>query len=72
MLQVHEPLSKTAAEIATMLQPQSVAAVGAAIPDAAPTTNDASESRPSELPLAELPLREPLSKPARNSAHGDA
>lgn len=69
VLQVHEPLSKAAAEIAALVKPESVVAAETTIPDGEPTADVPSESRQSELPLGE-PLS--LSKPERNPAHDDA
>lgn len=69
VLQVHEPLSKTAAEIAALVKPEPIAVAEATIPDDQPVVAEPVDYRQSELPLGE-PLS--LSKPARNSAHDDA
>ena len=68
-LQLHEPLSKAAAEIAAMVRPEPVVAAGTTNPDDEPAATEPSDSRQSELPLG-APLS--LSKPARNPAHDDA
>jgi sec-independent protein translocase protein TatB len=68
VLQVHEPLSKAAAEIAAMVKPES-AVVETATSDEEPADAEPSEGRQSELPLGEP---QSLSKQARNSPHGDA
>jgi sec-independent protein translocase protein TatB len=68
VLQVHEPLSKAAAEIAAMVKPES-AVVETAAPDEAPEVAEPSEGRQSELPLGEP---QSSSTPARNSPHGHA
>jgi sec-independent protein translocase protein TatB len=69
VLQVHEPLSKTAAEIAALVKPEPAVAAETMTSDSEPAAAEPADSRQSELPLGE-PLS--LSKPARNSAHGDA
>jgi len=65
VLQVHEPLSKAAAEIADMVKPESDV-VETKTSDEEPATAEPSEGRQSELPLGEP---QSLSKPARNSSH---
>lgn len=69
VLQVHEPLSKTAAEIAALVRPEPVVAAEATMPNDQPMAAEPVDDRQSELPLG-APLS--LSKPARNSAHDDA
>ncbi len=69
VLQVHEPLSKTAAEIAALVKPEPAVAAETMTSDGEPAPAEPADSRQSELPLGE-PLS--LSKPARNSAHDDA
>ncbi|MEO8999706.1 MAG: Sec-independent protein translocase protein TatB [Rhodanobacter sp.] len=69
VLQVHEPLSKTAAEIAALMKPLPVVAAETTTADAATAVTEPVDSRQSELPLGE-PLV--LSKPSRNPAHDDA
>ncbi len=68
--QVHEPLSKAAAEIAALVKPEPVvAAETTTASDEQPVADEPADGRQSELPLGE-PLS--LSKPARNSTHDDA
>jgi sec-independent protein translocase protein TatB len=69
VLQVHEPLSKVAAEIATLVKSESVVATEATTPDEQPAATEPADSRQSELPLGE-PLS--LSESARKSTHDDA
>ncbi|HEV2681012.1 MAG TPA: Sec-independent protein translocase protein TatB [Rhodanobacter sp.] len=67
VLQVHEPLSKAVAEVAVLVKPEPAVAAETTIPDDGPAATVPSESMQTELPLGE-----PLSKPARNPAHDDA
>jgi twin arginine-targeting protein translocase TatB len=68
VLQVREPLSKAAAEIAALVKPESAAAESTT-PEEEPAATEPSEGKQSELPLGEP---QSLSKPAGKSPHDNA